>query len=136
MLFFYVKYVIYHTTKKISRKCCVTKNPPNEYFPDYVYKLIRDNRYFKIMLFNEPDDCGYCSILPDYDPSSYILCEIIEEYPNGKPKYEMYFGFDYQEKTFLELFDITYHNSVGIVREYSDNFISPLETQLKGTVIL
>ena len=119
----------------ILSKGKIHKYPKDEYRLDIIYKYIRDNRYFEITLFDEPDDLGYCSILPNYDPSTYVICNIVEKRVDGSKKYEMAFGFDIEKGTFLELFEIVHYNSVGILREYP-NLNTPLEAELKGTIIL
>ena len=99
------------------------------------YKVIWSNRYFKITLFDDPDDLGYCSMLHNYDPSTYVLCDIIEYRSNGKTKHEMIFGFDIEKGTFLELFEILHYNVVGTLREYP-NYESKIESELKDVVII
>ena len=107
----------------------------SDILPDIIYKTIRDNRHFELTFWDDPDDLGYSSILPDYDPSTYVLCYIIEKRSNGEKKYEMTFGFDIEKRTFLELFELVHYNTVGILREYPD-MNSELESQLKNIVII
>lgn len=107
----------------------------DDYHLDIIYKLILWNRCFEITLYNDPDDYGYCSMLPDFDSSSYVLCNIVEKRANGDKKYQMTFGFDIEKRTFLELFEVVHYNAVGILREYP-NLNCQLETELKDVVIL
>jgi len=107
----------------------------DEFHLDIIYKLIRNNRCFEITLFDDPDYLGYCSMLPDYNPYSYVVCNIVEKRPNGEKKYEMCFGFDIEKSTFLELFEVVHYNTVGIRREYP-NLNCRLESELKDVVIL
>lgn len=116
----------------VSKKKKVTSD---DYHLDIIYKLFMGNRWFEITLFDDPYDCGYCSMLPDYNPSTYVLCDIIEKRPNGDKKYQMTFGFDIEKRTFLELFEVLHYNTVGILREYPD-LNSQLEAELKDAVIL
>lgn len=109
----------------------------NNFCPDIIYPVQSkdDSRYFELTFFGAPDDLGYCSILPDYNPSTYVICDIVEKRRDGTKKYEMTFGFDIEKGTFLELFEIVHFNTVGIIREYP-NLNTPLEAKLKDTVIL
>ncbi len=107
----------------------------DEYRLDIIYTVIWKNRCFEITLFDDPDDLGYCSLLHDYDPSTYVLCDIVENRPNGDKKYQMTFGFDIEKGTFLELFEVLHFNAVGILREYP-NLDSQLESELKDVAIL
>ena len=109
--------------------------PEDEYRLDIIYKYIQDNRYFEITLFDEPDDCGYCSMLPDYEPSTYVLCNIVEKRANGSKKTEVAFGFDIEKRTFLELFEVVHYNTTVILREYQ-NFNTPIEEVLKDAIII
>ena len=105
----------------------------DEFCLDIIYKLIIDNRCFEITFFEEPNDLGYATMLPNYDPFTYVLCDIVEKRPNGCKKFEMTFGFNIEKRTFEELFEVLHYNSVGILREYSC-FNSLLETHLKDVV--
>jgi len=105
------------------------------YTPEFVYKVTHNNRSFEMTLFDDPDDLGYCSILPDYNPSTYVLCEIVEKRSNGQRKYEFTFGFNIEKGTFLELFEVLHFNTVGILREYP-NLNSELEALLKDVVLI
>ena len=109
----------------------------NDFCLDIIYKIIWNKRNFQITFFDNPDDLGYCSMLPDYDPSTYILCEIVEKRTDGSKKHEMIFSFDIEKKTFLELFDILHYNSTNIIREYPINYWNcPVEEALKDAIIL
>jgi len=125
---------IQHSPEYYFRKA-LSVNNASEYRLDIVYKLVLNNRCFEITLFDDPDDLGYCSMIPDYDPSTYVVCDIVEKRTNGNKKYQMTFGFDLEKKTFLELFEVLHFNAVGILREYP-NLNSKLEAELKDTVIL
>lgn len=111
------------------------KGLSNENRLNIIYQVVWDNRYFEITLFDDPDDLGYCSLLHDYDSSTYVLCDMVEKRPNGDKKYQMTFGFDIQKSTFLELFEVLHYNTVGILREYP-NYESQLESELKDVVII
>lgn len=111
------------------------KKLDNDYCPDIIYKVVWRNRYFEITLWDDPDDLGYCSLLDDFDSSTYVLCDMVERRPNGSKKYQMTFGFDIQKKTFLELFEVLHYNTVGILREYP-NYESKLEAELQDVVII
>lgn len=104
---------------------------------DLISRVIWNNRHFRISFFQNPDDLGYNSMLPDYDPSTYILCEMVEKRADGSTKHEMIFSFDIEKKTFLELFDILHYNRVDIRREYPVNsWNCPLEEALRDAIIL
>jgi len=119
-----------------TRKTSYSRISENDkYFIDNLYKFRIYGRYFEITLFDNPDDCGYCSTLPDYNPFTYVLCNIEEKRANGTKKYEMAFGFDIEKKTFLELFELIHYNLSGTVRVYPD-YNTPLENQLRDTVII
>ncbi|MBQ2835424.1 MAG: hypothetical protein IJE68_01120 [Clostridia bacterium] len=107
----------------------------DEYYLDIIYTVIWKNRCFEITLFDDPDDFGYCSLLHDYDSSTYVLCDIVEKRQNGDKKYQMTFGFDIEKGTFLELFEVLHYNTVGTLREYP-NLDSQLESELKDVAIL
>lgn len=115
-----------------SKKKKVTSD---DYHLDIIYKLIQGNRCFEITLLDSPEDYGYCSMLPDFDSATYVLCDIVEKRPNRDEKYQMTFGFDIEKGTFLELFEVLHFNAVGILREYP-NLDSQLESELKDVVIL
>ena len=101
----------------------------------YYVKDTSSSRYFELSFYDDPDNLGYCSILPDYNPSTYVICDIVEKRPDKRKKHEITFGFDIEKGTFLELFEILHYNSVGILREYP-NLNTPIEAALKDTVIL
>ena len=101
----------------------------------YHVKDTANSRHFELSFFGDPDDLGYCSILPDYNPSTYVICDIVEKRPDKNKKYEMTFGFDIEKGTFLELFEIVHYNTVGVLREYP-NLNTPLEANLKDTILL
>jgi len=104
---------------------------------DLISRVIWNNRLFRISFFEDPDKLGYCSMLPDYDPSTYVLCEIVEKRANGSTKHVMIFSFDIEKKTFLELFDILHYNTVDILREYPVNYWNcPVEEALRDAIIL
>lgn len=121
---------------KITRKTTYSRIVEHDsYFLDNIYRFIINGRFFEITLFGDPEDCGYCSISPDYNPSTYVLCNIEEKRTNGTKKYEMSFGFDIEKKTFLELFELIHYNTGNTIRVYP-NYDTPLENQLKDTVII
>lgn len=105
--------------------------PKEDLFTNNVYTVIWQNRKFEIKVFDSPNDCSYNSVLPDYDYSTYLLCEITEKRNNGKNKYWMTFGFDIEKMIFLELFNIEYYNQIDYIRECRN--IELIEKQLKGT---
>ena len=109
-----------------NKMCCI----------DRMYKLVQNNRYFEITFFSDPDDMGYCSMLPDFNSSTYVLCYIQEKRENGDLKHEMSFGLDIEKGTFLELFELIHYNVDNIVRRYPEVYNSPLENELKDSVIL
>lgn len=121
---------------KVTRKTTYSRIEKNDsYFLDNIYRFIIDGRFFEITLFGAPDDCGYCSMLPDYNPYTYVLCNIEEKRANGAKKYEMAFGFDIEKKTFLELFELIHYNISDTVRVYP-HYGTLLEKELKDTVII
>ena len=83
----------------------------------YKYKVVRNNRHFEVSFWDFPDNLGFCSILPEFDPFTYVTCDIVEKRSNGDKKYEMTFGFNIEKGTFLELFELVHYNTVGILRE-------------------
>ena len=104
---------------------------------DVIYGVRWNGRYFRITFFDDPDKLGYCSMLPDYDASTYVLCEIVEKRADGSTKHELIFSFDIEKKTILELFDILHYNTVGILREYPVNsWNCPIEEALRDAIIL
>ena len=104
---------------------------------DIIYGARWNGRYFRITFFDDPDKLGYCSMLPNYDPSTYVLCEMVEKRDDGSAKHEMIFSFDIEKKTFLELFDILHYNTVDIRREYPVNsWNCPFEEALRNAIIL
>jgi hypothetical protein len=110
----------------------------DEFCLDIIFNVIIANkRFFRITFFEDPDKLGYCSMLPDYDASTYVLCEMVEKRANGSTKHEMIFSFDIEKKTFLELFDIIHYNTVDIRREYPVNsWNCPVEEALRDAIIL
>lgn len=84
----------------------------------------------EILVYDSPDSCGYFSILPDYDQSTYVFTRVTQFRQNGIPKYRMYFGFDILKMTFLELFALVYINTKGYVREC--HCIEEVEKFFKG----
>ena len=104
---------------------------------DLIYGVLWNGRYFRISFFDDPDKLGYCSMLPDYDMSTYVLCEMVEKRADGSTKHEMIFSFDIEKKTFLELFDISHYNRVDVRREYPVNsWNCPVEEALRDAIIL
>ena len=105
--------------------------------PEIVYSVIQKEkaRHFELRFYDDPDILGYCSMLQDYDPSTYVICEIVEKRADKSKKYEFTFGFDIQKRTFLELFELTHKNTVGITRSYP-NLNCRLENELKDVVII
>lgn len=109
----------------------VSYKDSGEYHLDNLYELHWRNRKFEITLYSSPEDCGYYSVLPDYEEWAYIFCIIKEKYRSGYTKFEMCFGFDSEKKIILELFDIDFHSVNGIVFEAGDS----VETSLQGKFI-
>lgn len=118
------------TTIQTSIEKYVYKNS-EEYHRDNVYLLVSENRVFDITFYNSPEDCGYYSVLPSYDNETYIFCIIKELRPSDKTKYRICFGFDIEKNSFIELFDIDYHNINGFIRKAGDS----IEEELKGRCI-
>ena len=122
---------VIHTHETLpKRKNLIT----DEFCLNLIYKIIIGKRCFEITFFEEPDDLGYATMLPHYDPFTYVLCDIVEKRPNGCKKYEITFGFDIEKRTFEELFEVIHYNSVGILREYP-NLNSQLELDLQDVVL-
>ena len=97
---------------------------------DNVYELHWKKQKFEVTLYSSPEDCGYFSVLPNYEDLPYIFCIIQEKEQSGSIKHEMCFGFDSEKRTFLELFDIDLHQD-GTVYRAEDS----IESQLKGRFV-
>ncbi len=105
----------------------------NKYHLDNVYELYWKNRRFVATIYVSPEECGYYSVLPNYCELDYYLCIIEEKNPLGYMKNQMCFGFDFEKKVFLELFDIDYRSSYdGIIYSAEDS----VESRLQGTIII
>ena len=78
--------------------------------------LIMRNRNFKFTVYDSPDGVGYNSVLPDYDPETYLCVNFFELREDNSTKYEITFGFDVEKMQFLELFDFTFTNKIGFCR--------------------
>lgn len=127
----------FHPDGKISFGLDYGPKVEDDFCLDLISRVIWKDRYFRICFFQNPDDLGYCSMLPDYDSSTYVLCEIMEKRADGSTKHEMIFSFDIEKKTFLELFDILHYNLVDIRREYPVNYWNcPVEEALRDALIL
>lgn len=100
-----------------------------------MHKFFWGNRFFQVTFYNSPEDCGYYSALPNYEELRYILCHIVET-SNCHVKYEMYFGFELEKMTFLELFDINYYISSDYVKESTEKHINSIEAQLRETSLI
>lgn len=136
-----VFYDLLKVNKTRVEKRIINYKDSDEYHLDYVYEL-QQKRYsnifgrdgmrkFEITLYSSPEDCGYFSLLPNYDDLAYIFCIIQEKERNGKIKHEMCFGFDSEKRTFLELFDIDLHAKDGTIYRAEDS----IESQLKGRFV-
>lgn len=102
----------------------------DEYHLDNVYELHWKKQKFEVTLYSSPEECGYISVLPNYDDLAYVFC-IIQEKRSGSIQYEMCFGFDSEKKSFLELFDIDLHSFNGIIFSAEDS----IESKLQGRII-
>ena len=103
---------------------------PEEVFEHNTYILFYKKKKYKMKIYNSPEFCGWNSTIEDelYDESTYLLCEI-EEYEDGKVKFEMSFGFNVESMTFLELFYISHINKIGFRRECQ---VEEIESELFG----
>ena len=127
----------FNTNGKVTIGISYGPKVKDEFCLDLIYRVIWNGRHFRISFFEDPDKLGYCSMLPDYDPSTYVLCEIVEERADGSRKQEMTFSFDIKKKTFLELFEILHYNTVDIIRAYPVNYWNcPVEEALRDAIIL
>ena len=72
-----------------------------EWITENEYEIFVKNRHFVIEVFNTADDLGYNSILPDYDPGTYVCVEIRELYSTDGVKNSAIFSFDIEKMTFL-----------------------------------
>ncbi len=93
------------------------------------------DRIFEIQICNSPDDFGFDSLLPDYDPESYQAVEILELRPDGSKKYDMTFGFDIENMQFLELLDLIHENQIGIIRMPNAECFDELQKKFYGKKI-
>lgn len=132
-----IKTITFEENDNVSLGSYYRPRVEDDFCLDLVYKVIWNKRCFQISFFEEPDSLGYCSMLPDYDPFTYVLCEIVEKRSDGSTKHEMIFSFDIEKRTFLELFDILHYNTVDIRREYPVNsWNCPVEEALRDAIIL
>lgn len=136
-----VVYDLLKINKTRVKKEIIDYKDSDEYHLDYVYELYQ-KRYsnifgrdgmqkFEMTLYSSPEDCGYFSLLPNYDDFAYVFCIIQEKERSGSIKHEMCFGFDSEQRTFLELFDIDLHSKDGTVYRSEDS----IESELKGRII-
>lgn len=98
-----------------------------------IYRVVTKGRIFEFSIWDSEDDFGYCSMCPDYNPETYVFCNIMEKRNDERVKYEMDFAFDLEKKTFLELFAIEHRNKKGLLRECKE--INAVEKELRDTVI-
>lgn len=103
----------------------------DEWHLDNVYKLYWKKQRFEVTLYSSPEDCGYFSLLPNYEDLEYTFCIIQEKDWTGVIKHEMCFGFDSEKRTFLELFDIDYHSKEGTIYKAEDS----IESELRGRFV-
>lgn len=126
--------VFYNLDKTIEPRIeegIVDYKDSNEWHMDNVYELHWKKQKFEVTLYSSPEDCGYFSVLPNYEDLAYIFCIIQEKEQSGSIKHEMCFGFDSEKRTFLELFDIDLHTKDGTVYRAEDS----IESQLKGRFV-
>ena len=81
------------------------------------FDITLGNRKFKILIYDEPDNLGFGTCLPDYDYGTYLCAEITELREDGSKKHNLIFGFDVQKMQFLELFELKWINQIGTIRE-------------------
>ena len=77
-----------------------------------LYSVNLDGRHFEVSFYEDLKDCGYVSLLPNYDKETYMLCMLVEKRADGSKKYVMNFGFDVEKMIFLEIFELTHYTSV------------------------
>lgn len=136
--------VYYDQGKRIEPRVeagIVNYGDSDEWHLDNVYKLFWNkcseyigmcsSQRFEVTLYSSPEDCGYYSLLPNYDELAYVFCIIQEKDIHGKIKREMCFGFDSEKRTFLELFDIDFHSKDGNIYRAEDS----IESELKGRFV-
>lgn len=97
------------------------------------YCISYNGKKYEINIYNSPEDCGYRSVLSQYDKDTYLLlgaCQI--RLQDGSVEKEMYFGFDIVNMTFLELFDIYSINTKGYYRECKSETLEIIQGKLVG----
>lgn len=98
------------------------------------YNIIYKGKKYEINIYNSPEDCGYYSMLPQYDEETYLLAYVCEIRPeDGSVKQEIYFGFDNISMTFLELFGIYSINKKRFMRECGEDLLDEIQEKLKET---
>lgn len=135
-----VFYDIENPTNPRIEKGIVNYKDFNEWHMDNVYELfwrrptnskwVDSVRKFEITIYSCPEDCGYFSVLPNYEDFEYTLC-IVQEKKRNTIKHEICFGFDSRTGAFLELFDIDLYSGDGIIYKSEDS----IESQLQGRIL-
>ena len=95
---------------------CEVADNKIEYITKNEYDIFVKGRHFIIEVFNTAEDFGYYSLLPDYDPDTYVCVGIRElystDYFSDDVKYSVILSFDIEKMIFLELFEIELINDV------------------------
>lgn len=113
-------YTIYEWNENMGneiRKIQKEITTEEDIFCNNTYKVTYKGQKYEINIFDSPEACGYNSILTDYDETTYLLAYVKELDAVGTIKYEIFFGFNILNMTFLELFDIDYINKKGCIRK-------------------
>ena len=94
------------------------------------------------MVAPSPEKFGFYATKYTDDPDSYLFAYVSEirdprdflydKYENVK--YEMYFSFDIEKGTFLELFHLSYKNTKNFIRECTN--LEEMDEALKDKIIL
>lgn len=113
--------------KRREKICC-----QEDMFRNNTYKITFKEEEYEINIFDSPSACGYNSILPNYDEETYLLAHVKELNKQGTIKYEIFFGFNILDMSFLELFDIHYINKKGYRRECKEIEIEELQNNFEG----